>query len=90
MPQNTLSRQYNTTQPAYIWKYFEILSVKGQDNIQNTSVNVNSYRSCRQPSKLEKNNRQPSKLPPRLVTPGRVNDCRIEEPLFSGFALLSW
>ena len=26
-------------------KYLEILWVKGQDNLQNTSVNINSYRS---------------------------------------------
>ena len=32
-------------EPAYIWKHFEILKVKSQDNLQNTSVNINSYRS---------------------------------------------
>ena len=42
---NILSRQYNTLQPACIWKCFEILQVKGQENLQNTSVKINSYRS---------------------------------------------
>ena len=32
---------YNTLPAAYIWKYFEILYMKGQDNLQNTSVNIN-------------------------------------------------
>ena len=45
MPKNILSRQYSTLQPACIWKYFEILQVKGQDILQNTSVKINSYRS---------------------------------------------
>ena len=37
--------QFNTLQPAYIWKYFEILYMKGQDNLQNTSVNIKSCPS---------------------------------------------
>ena len=30
---------------SYLWKYFEILLVKGYGKLQNTSVNINSYRS---------------------------------------------
>ena len=29
----------NTLEPAYVWKYFEILYVKGQDKLQDTTVN---------------------------------------------------
>ena len=36
---------YNTLPAAYIWKYFEILYMKGQDNLQNTSVNIKSFPS---------------------------------------------
>ena len=43
--QNTPSRHYNTLVLAYIWKYLEILQVKGQDNLQTTTVNINLYRS---------------------------------------------
>ena len=42
----SLSRHYNTLEPAYVWKYFEILWVKGQDKLQDTTVNslkVNIY-----------------------------------------------
>ena len=42
---NTLSRHYKTLQLTYFWKYFEILKVKGQVNLQNTTVNINLYRS---------------------------------------------
>ena len=41
-----LSRHYNTLEPTYVWKYFEILWVKGQDKLQDTTVNslkVNIY-----------------------------------------------
>ena len=30
--------------PAYIWKYFKNLYVKGQDNFQNTTDNIILYR----------------------------------------------
>ena len=37
--QNTLSKHYKTLQLCYILKYLEILDVKGQDNLQNTTFN---------------------------------------------------
>ena len=40
-PRTLLSRHYNKLQLAYFWKYFEILKVKGQVNLQNTTVNIN-------------------------------------------------
>ena len=64
---------------AYIWNYFEILKMKGQDNLQKTTVNINLYRllvniywnswtkfplNNRQPSKSVKINGQLSKLHP--------------------------
>ena len=42
---NALSRHYKTLQLTYFWNYFEILKVKGQVNLQNTTVNINLYRS---------------------------------------------
>ena len=38
--QKTLSRHYKTLQPwlGYIWKYFEISHVKGQDNLRYTKL----------------------------------------------------
>ena len=42
---NTPSRHYKTLELAYIWNYFEILLVKGQDSLQNTTVEINLYRS---------------------------------------------
>ena len=36
---------YNTLPPACIWKYFEMLCMKGQDNLQNTSDNIKSCPS---------------------------------------------
>ena len=46
MLKNTLSRQYTIPYKLLISeKYLEILQVKGQDNLQNTSVNIDSYRS---------------------------------------------
>ena len=42
---NTLSRHYKTLQLAYIWKYFEISKVKGQDSSQNTTIIINLYWS---------------------------------------------
>ena len=43
--ENTLSRHYETSQLAYIWKYFEILKAKGQDDLQDTKVKINLYRN---------------------------------------------
>ena len=42
---NALSSRNETLQPAYIWKYFELSSVKGQENVQNTTDNINPHRS---------------------------------------------
>ena len=33
-----VSRHNKTEQPAYIWKHFQIIRVKRQDNLQNTTV----------------------------------------------------
>ena len=33
-----VSRHNKTLQPAYIWKHFQIVRVKRQDNLQNTTV----------------------------------------------------
>ena len=35
-----VSRHDKTLQPAYIWKHFQIVRVKRQDNLQNTTVTL--------------------------------------------------
>ena len=42
---NTPSRLYKTLEIAYIWNYFEILWLKGQDNLQNTTVYMTLFKS---------------------------------------------
>ena len=42
---NTQSRYYKALQLAFIWKYFEILKPKGQDNLQDPKVNIDLYRN---------------------------------------------
>ena len=40
---NTLSHSYKALQLAYIWNYFHFLKAKGQDNLQDTKIDINLY-----------------------------------------------
>ena len=53
---NTLSRHYRTLELAFVWKYFEILLGKGQENQLILDLNFDLIKG--QPSKSEKINRQ--------------------------------
>ena len=45
LSKNTLSRHYKILQLAYIWKYFEILKPKSEDNLQDPKVQIDLYRN---------------------------------------------
>ena len=45
LSKDTLSRHYKTVQIAYIWKYFEVLKAKGQDNLQDPKVKIDLHRN---------------------------------------------